>query len=233
MKVELIRDYNLKDIVLIRSLPDMGRVGGLVTQHLMKKLETKKAAKITLADKPWVNLKNGLIDLPNDEYELAVDEKNSIVIFTGQNQPQEPATVIDLTHSLLSTVSKMGNIKKVISAGGYLPSENGNGDKVYGVATNSDSLDLLKSHNVKPLTSEVNSITWFNGLILGLAKNQKIDGIGLFGEIVDSETPQYRTASNIINVIEKILKIKVGTHELDKKIIKKPTEPKKEGPGIG
>lgn len=233
MKVNKIQDFKLKDIILISSLPDMGKVGGLVTQHLTKKLETKKSAQIILADKPWVNLKDGLVELPQDEYSLTVDEKNSIVVFTGENQPQEPRTVFEIVNTVLDIVSKMGNIKMLISAGGYLPSESGKGTLVYGVATNSHSIDILKSYDVKPLSSEVKSITWFNGVILGIAKSRNIDGVGLFGEIVDAESPQYKAASNILKVIEKILQIKIDTKELDEKIIEQPVEMKKEGPGIG
>jgi proteasome assembly chaperone (PAC2) family protein len=233
MKVNKIQDFKLKDIILISSLPDMGKVGGLVTQHLTKKLETKKSAQIILADKPWVNLKDGLVELPQDEYSLTVDEKNSIVVFNGVNQPQEPRTVFEIVNTVLDIVSKMGNIKMLISAGGYLPSESGKGTLVYGVATNSHSIDILKSYDVKPLSSEVKSITWFNGVILGIAKSRNIDGVGLFGEIVDAESPQYKAASNILKVIEKILQIKIDTKELDEKIIEQPVEIKKEGPGIG
>ena len=233
MEIKNIHDYKLKDIVLISSLPDMGKVGGIVTQHIIKKLDAKKAAQIFLADKPWVNLKEGLVNLPTDEYFLAVDEKNSIVIFTGENQPQEPGTVFKIANKVLDTVTQMGNIKMVISAGGYLPSEVDKGDAVFGVATNSSSMKLLKSNNVKPLASEVKSITWFNGVILGISKRKNIDGIGLFGEIMDAESPQYEAASNILKVIGKILKIEIGTKELDDKVVKKPAEINKDSPGIG
>ena len=233
MEIKNIHEYELKDIVLISSLPDMGKVGGLVTQHISKKLKTQKAAQMFLADKPWVNIKEGLVNLPTDEYFLAVDEKNSIVIFTGENQPQEPGTVFKIANTVLDTVSKMGTIKMIISAGGYLPSEIGKGENVYGVATNSNSMELLKTNNVKPLSSEVKSITWFNGVILGISKSKNINGIGLFGEIVDTESPQYKAARNIIKVIEKMLKIEIGTKELDDKIVDMPVEIKKDGPGIG
>ena len=233
MEIKNIHDYKLKDIILISSLPDMGKVGGIVTQHIIKKLDAKKAAQIFLADKPWVNLKEGLVNLPTDEYFLAVDEKNSIVIFTGENQPQEPGTVFKIANKVLDTVTQMGNIKIVISAGGYLPSEVGKGDAVFGVATNSSSMNLLKSNNVKPLASEVKSITWFNGVILGISKSKNIDGVGLFGEIVDAESPQYKAASNILKVIGKILKIEIGTKELDDKVVERPAEINKDGPGIG
>jgi len=233
MIIEKLHDFNLKDIIVISSLPDMGKVGGIVTEHIKNQIEVKKAIKIILTEKPWVEHKNGIINLPKEEYTISVNEKKSIVIFSGENQPQEPSTVFEMVEFLLSAVSKMGNVKMVISTGGYLPSNKTNGDKVYGIATNERMLELLKSNKIQPLSSEVKSITWFNGLILGQAKAKQIDGIGLFGEILDSESPQYKAASNIIHVIEKILGIKVDTNELDKKNIEVPNEPKKDGPGIG
>jgi proteasome assembly chaperone (PAC2) family protein len=119
----------------------------------------------------------------------------------------------------------------IISTGGYLPLQKTDGDQVYGVATDQKLLESLKPHGVKTLSNDVKSITWFNGLILGAAKNKNIDGIGLFGEIIDPEAPQHRAAKNIINKIEKILKIQINTDELQ--IAEKPSEFKKDGPGIG
>ena len=233
MNVKKIQDFKLKDIILISSLPDMGKVGGLVTQHLTKKLETKNAAQIILSDKPWVNLKDALIELPHDKYTISVNEKNSVVIFTGENQPQEPGTVFEIANTVLDTVEQIGNIKMVISAGGYLPSDSEKSARVFGVGTDKNMIKKLKSYEVKPLSSEVKSITWFNGVILGIAKNRNIEGIGLFGEIQNAESPQYKAASNILKVIEKILKIKIDTKELDDNVVDETVEVKKEGPGIG
>lgn len=231
MKIEFFGDFKLKDIVLISSLPDMGRVGGLVTQHIAKKIAVKEAAKVVLSDKPWVNLKDGLVELPFDEYKFLVDEKNSLVIFTGENQPQESNAVFDLVNFVVDTAQRWGKIKLIISTGGYLPLQKSDGSEVYGVATSSKLLEMLKSHGVRLLSNDVKSITWFNGLVLGVAKNKNIDGIGLFGEIYDPESPQHKAAKNIINKIEKILKIQINTDELQ--VAEKPLELKKEGPGIG
>lgn len=231
MKIDLFGDFKLKDIVLIASLPDMGRVGGLVSAHIAKKTLAKDAARVILSDKPWVNQVDGLVDVPSDEYRILVDEKNSLVIFTGENQPQEPNAVFELVDFVIDTVQKFGNIRLIISSGGYLPMQKTDGDQVYGVATDQKLLESLKPHGVKTLSNDVKSITWFNGLVLGAAKNKNIDGIGLFGEIFDPEAPQHRAAKNIINKIEKILKIQIDTDELQ--IAEKPSEPKKDGPGIG
>ncbi len=232
MKAEFFGNFKLKDIVLISSLPDMGRVGGLVTEHIAKKIAAVDAAKLILTDKPWVNHKDGLIELPKDEYKILVDEKNSLVIFTGDNQPQEPNTVSELVNFVVDTVEKFGKIKMIISTGGYMPFQKSNCDAVYGVATNIKLLEMLKSYGINSLLNDVKSITWFNGLILGAAKNKDIDGIGLFGEIYDPETPQHGAAKNIIHKIEKILRLQIDTNELQQKIVK-PVEMKKDGPGIG
>ncbi|HEX9846429.1 MAG TPA: PAC2 family protein [Candidatus Nitrosotenuis sp.] len=231
MKIDLFGDFKLKDIVLVASLPDMGRVGGLVSAHIAKKTLAKDAAKVVLSDKPWVNQVDGLVEVPFDEYKILVDEKNSLVIFTGENQPQEPNAVFELVDFVIDTVQKFGNIRLIISTGGYLPLQKIDGDQVYGVATDQKLLESLKPHDIKTLSNDVKSITWFNGLVLGAAKNRNIDGIGLFGEIIDPEAPQHRAAKNIINKIEKILKIQINTDELQ--IAEKSPELKKDGPGIG
>lgn len=232
MKIEKLQDFSLKDIMLVSSLPDMGKVGGLVTEHLAKKLDTKVSSKITLSDKPWVEHKAGLIDLPKDEYTLSADEKSSVVIFTGKNQPQDPKNVFDMVDYVLTEASKMGNIKMVISCGGYFPREKKD-DQVFGVATNQKVLSLLKLYNISTLDSDVNSITWFNGLILGHAKARNIDGIGIFGRIEDVDTPQYKAASNIVKIISRILGVEIDTKELDENIAEKPKESKKSSPGVG
>lgn len=233
MRTEFFGNFKLNEVILIASLPDMGRVGGLVTAHIASKVNAKDAAKISLSDKPWIDQKNGLIEIPTDQYRILVDEKNSLVVFTGENQPQEPNVVADLVNFVVDTVQKFGKIKMIISTGGYFPMEKTNGDGVFGIATTQKLLDTLNENEIKILPNDVKSITWFNGLILGAAKEKQIDGIGLFGEIFDPEAPQHKAAINIINKIEKILKIKIDTQELQVKATEKPVEPKKDSPGIG
>lgn len=229
MHIKKTKEITLNDLILISALPDMGKVGGLVTEHLKKVLKCSQVAKIIL-QKPWVNQKKGIIDNPTDEYYIFVNTDKKIAVFTGDGQPQEASVVIELTSNLLKTIQEMGKIKMVISAGGYLPGKD-DGD-VFCVATNQRTLDMAKSHGIKILDGQVNSITWFNGLILGHAKEKEIDGIGLFGKIEDSETPQYMAASNVIKKIAQILDMKIDTAELDEKIVK-PVVEEKHSPGIG
>ncbi|MDX1596298.1 MAG: PAC2 family protein [Nitrosopumilaceae archaeon] len=233
MKIQKNKSLLLKDITVIAALPDMGRVGGLVTQHISKNLPMELAYKITVMDKPWINQKDGIITTPIDEYSIFVNKENSIVVVTGNNQPQEPKTVFELTSNVISCIKEMGNITRIISAGGYLPQNSDEGNNVYGIVTNEELIATLKKNDIKILGSEVNSITWFNGLILGKAKNLGIDGIGLFGEILDANTPQFQAASNVVKKIVKITNVEIPTKELEDKIPKEPPKKEPRRPGIG
>ncbi len=133
----------------------------------------------------------------------------------------------------MKKVQDIGRIKLIITAGGYLPAEEKNEQEIFAVATKDEILKELKHYNILPLGPDVNSITWFNGLLMGFAKKNNIDGMGLFGIINDADSPQFKTASNIIKAIEKITQTRIGTGELDERVNPPEKEGKLEGPGIG
>ena len=54
-------------------------------------------------------------------------------------------------------------------------------------------------HNTTPGSS---LITGFNGLMLGFAKRNNIQGIGLFAEIEDPQMLQYRSAKSLLVSLE-------------------------------
>ena len=55
-------------------------------------------------------------------------------------------------------------------------------------------------------------------MILGYAKLNGINGIGLYGELLEPRIPQYRAARTIIQTLEKLTYQKLGdTKELDVK----------------
>ena len=59
-------------------------------------------------------------------------------------------------------------------------------------------------------TPQKSIITGFNGLILGFAKQNGIQGIGMYGELNEPQIPQYRAAISIIRTLEKLTYRKLG-----------------------
>jgi len=215
MKLKQIESAKMNDIILVASLPDMGRVGGLVSNFLAKQLDTKLVAEIESIEKPWVTYENGIANLHVDTYKIFADKQNSIVVFTGDTQPQDTRELYELCDLLLDTVQRYGNVKRLYTSGGYLKQEVIGEPKVYGTANNANLLKELDKYNIARLGNEVNSITWFNGLILGTAAKRDIEGIGLFGEIDNPSIPQHLAAKSIVKVIARMINTEINTKELE------------------
>lgn len=215
MKLKQIESLEMSDIILVASLPDMGRVGGLVSGFLARQLNTKLVAEIESVEKPWVTYENGIASLHVDTYKIFAEKQNSIVVFTGDTQPQDARELYELCDLLLDTVQGYGNIKRLYSSGGYLKQQVVGEPKVYGTANNPGILKELDKYNIGRLGDEVNSITWFNGLILGIAAKKGIEGIGLFGEIDNPSVPQHMAAKSIVKVIARMINTEINTKELE------------------
>lgn len=76
LKLKQIESVKMDDMILIASLPDMGRVGGLVSNFLAKQLGAKLVAEIESIEKPWVVHQNGLANLHLDKYKIFADKEN-------------------------------------------------------------------------------------------------------------------------------------------------------------
>jgi len=65
---------------------------------------------------------------------------------------------------------------------------------------------------VKPIPSISRwyCVAGFNGLILGFAKLNGIQGIGLYGEINDPRIPQYGSAKSVLQTLERLTYQKFG-----------------------
>ena len=215
MKLKHIERVNMNDITLIAALPDMGRVGGLVSGFLAKQLNAKLVAEIESIEKPWATCENGIANLHIDTYKIYIDKQNSIVIFNGDTQPQDTRELYELCDLLLETVLGYGKIKRLFTAGGYLREEVLGEPKVYVTATNQNLLEKINRYNIGTIGNEVNSITWFNGLILGIAAKRKIEGVGFFGEIDNPDVPQHQATKSIIKVIARMINTEINTKELE------------------
>lgn len=239
MKLNIIKELKVDGFIVFASLPDMGRVGGLVSAYLAENLETEYVAEIVSSEKPWVLYSDGIVKSAVDIYNIYYNKSHKLLIFTGDSQPQEPTELYKLCNTFLDYVQATGKVNLLYGAGGYLHEQLTGAPRVCGVVNNSELKNILKKSDIAFVGKEVNSITWFNGLILGLAADRNINGIGLFGEISETATPQPLAAKSIVKAFAKIENIKLDTKPLDKQYeailedIQKEKEPSRFRPGIG
>jgi uncharacterized protein len=190
MRLDNIKQPKTDGFNVFASLPDMGKVGGLVSAYLAKNLKSECVAEIVSNEKPWVSHTDGVVKTVNDLYQLYYDTEHNLLIFTGNSQPQDPTELHQLCKSFLDHIQTIGKIRRLYSAGGYLRQHLTGAPLVCGVVTNQGLKQVLLTSGIDILGQEIDTITWFNGLILGLAADRNIEAIGLFGEISETTTPQ-------------------------------------------
>jgi uncharacterized protein len=239
MKLDKIKSIKVDEFMVFASLPDMGRVGGLVSSFLSQHLKAEQVAEITSSDKPWVSHADGVVKSASDVYKISYDKRHKLLVFTGESQPQDPGELHRLCNMLLDYVQSLGNVTRLYGAGGYLREQVTGAPRVCGVVNRPELKKVLAKVGIDPVGNEITSITWFNGLILGLAAERGIDAVGLFGEIAETTVPQPLAAKTIISAFSKLEGISIDTKPLDRQYesileeIQKKKEPSKFGPGIG
>jgi proteasome assembly chaperone (PAC2) family protein len=239
MKINKIKDVKADEFTVFASLPDMGRVGGLVSSFLSQHLKTEQVAEITSSDKPWVSHSDGVVKSASDVYKISYDRGHKLLMFTGESQPQDPGELHRLCNILLDYVQSIGKATRLYGAGGYFREQVTGAPRVCGAVNREELKKVLANAGIDAVGNEITNITWFNGLILGLAAERGIDAIGLFGEIAETTVPQPLAAKAIISTFAKLEGIPIDTKPLDRHYesiledIQKNKEPSKFGPGIG
>ncbi|HEY9399158.1 MAG TPA: PAC2 family protein [Nitrososphaeraceae archaeon] len=215
LKIEIFAKKKVDSFTVFASLPDMGRVGGLVSSFLASNLETVHIANLISNPKPWVNVKNGIIESAKDIYKIYFSEREKLLILTGDVQPEDHKELLDLCNTFLDFCLSIGVVKRLYTAGGSLNEMLTGEPRVVGVTTKPKLREILDSSNVDTLGSEFTTITWFNGLILGIASDRNIEAVGFYGEISDKSLPQPLAAKSIVKAFAKIEHLSISTKPFD------------------
>jgi uncharacterized protein len=215
LKVEILTKKKVDTFRIFASLPDMGRVGGLVSSFLASNLETEHIANIISNPKPWVNVKDGVIESTRDIYKIYFSDREKLLILTGEMQPEDHRELLELCNTFLDFCLSIGDVKRLYTAGGSLNEMLTGEPRVVGVATKPQLKEILVSSDVDTLGSEFTTITWFNGLILGMASDRNIEAIGFYGEISDKTLPQPLAAKSIVKAFAKIEHLSISTKPFD------------------
>jgi uncharacterized protein (TIGR00162 family) len=223
MKTTTIKELTkieLKNPILVEGLPGLGMVGRIATRYLAKQLKAKKLAILYSPHFPYYVLvnKKGSVRLLHGEFFFWKNEagEKDIIFFTGDSQAQTIEGQYDVAGSILDFAGK-NNVRTVVTIGGYRKEV----EKTPRVVAVSNSPTLLnEAMKAKAVPSPAgNPIVGTAGLLLGLAKFRKIDAICLLGE-TRGYIPDPRAAKSVVEVLQKMLKIKVDLSELDKEIKK-------------
>jgi len=217
--IKEVTKIEIKNPVLIEGLPGLGMVGGIAVNFLVKQLKAKKIAELYSPHFPYYVLvnKKGNVRLLRGVFSVWKNKSGEDLIFlTGDSQAQTIEGQYDVADCILRFARKK-KVKTIITIGGYRK-EAENTPKVIAVSTNPSLLEIaIRAEAIASFAG--NPIVGTAGLLLGMAKFEKIDALCLLGE-TRGYLPDPKAAKSILAVLQRILGIEVDLTELDKEIDK-------------
>ncbi|MDE1766744.1 MAG: PAC2 family protein [Thaumarchaeota archaeon] len=214
MKFSQIKEPSLQKPLMIAAMQDMGDVGSIVIDFINANLDTAIFREVFPSYPAYVIDNGGYIDLPEEKWEYR-SGKDTIVFGGGSGQPSSTEELNVLCQDVIN-VAKKYSTRFIYTLGGFHTAKPiGKEPQTFVTTTSLEMTDQVRKLGIAT-TPEASIITGFNGLILGFAKMNGIQGIGLYAELNEPKLPQYRSAKSIIKTLEKLTYQKLGdTSELD------------------
>ncbi|TLY02702.1 MAG: hypothetical protein E6K87_07490 [Thaumarchaeota archaeon] len=214
MKFTQLKEPSIDKPLMLAAMQDMGDVGSIVIDFISRNLNATVFRQALPSYPAYVIDNGGHIDLPEEKWEYKYS-KDMIIFGGGAGQPSSTEELNILCQDVINTAKKYST-RLIYTLGGFhtvrLTERN---PKTFVTTTSVELTDQVRKLGIET-TPEASIITGFNGLILGFAKMNDIQGIGLYAELNDPKIPQYRSAKSIIKTLEKLTYQKFGdTSELD------------------
>ena len=194
--------------IIIAAMQDMGNVGSIVINFINESLKTKSFRTAKTPFPTYIVDRGGYIDLPDEKWDYRYTD-DLIVFGGGKGQPQSNDELNELCQDVID-VAKKYSAKFIYTLGGFHTNRIFEDKPKAFITTTSKELTKQMGGLDVETTPQKSIITGFNGLILGFAKKNDIQGIGMYGELNEPEIPQYRAAISIIKTLEKLTYRKLG-----------------------
>jgi uncharacterized protein len=218
--VKISAKPKLKSPVMLAAWPGIGNVAMLVANYLLDKFEFKDLAEIDAQeffDPIGVLSREHMIEAPQFPQSHFYYWKNKkgehdIILFIGDDQPD--FKIYDFAGCVLDFAASYGVERVYTCAAAMTNIHFTEQPRVWAVATNKPLIEELKKYDL--LQKGAIQIAGLNGLLLGLAKERKYNGVCVMTE-VPSQTSRMENpmaALAILKTFMRLLDIEVDTKEL-------------------
>ena len=238
MALKLFIEPKLDRPVMIASWPGIGNIGLVATDTLRAQVDAQKMGEIEAWDFFYpkkIVIRDSILEsleFPASTFYYKTLLKNDLVVFIGEEQPTdgmrpfaEGIKAYQMANAVVDVAEKCG-CRRIYSSGAAVSLSHHSLKPRVWVATSSEALNkeittyentiLMGRTEGKP---EGGSITGLNGLVLGVAKSRGLEAVCLMGEIPDylatAPLPYPRASKSVLELMSKILEIKVEYSQLD------------------
>jgi len=210
-------NVKIKNPILIEGLPGIGLAGKIAIDHIIKVTKAKKIANVYHPQFPPQVLmrKNGITRLLGMRIYHIPGKKNDLLLLAGDVQAQTPEAHYELTDKLLDYFQRHG-CKFMITLGGYGTGKRAENPAVFGAATHKELVEKYSKMGIE-FGKTRGSIVGAAGLLLGLGKLRKMQGICLMAETHGGFIDP-KSALVLVNKLSRVLEIDIDSSDLEKKV---------------
>lgn len=210
MDVHFTDKPKLDNPVMIAAWPGMGFLAKISADYLRRRIKASQFAEIKYFHNVLVYTKS-VAELAPIKHKLYASEKDNLIILVGDAQPSIPEESLRLAQKISDIAVEMG-VKRIYTMAAY-PNEFYEEPKVYGVFTEESMRDELVDAGVEML--EDGAVNGLNGILIGVAKEDGIEGVCLMGDITYANVPQHLASKAVLQKLVKLMDIEIDTAQLE------------------
>lgn len=213
----------LKNPVFIEGLPGVGNVGRIAAGYMIEELGAKKFAELHSSHfMPFVLLHqtSAVHVLKNEFYYVkGKGKQRDLIILIGDSQSIDPNGHYEIVEQILRYITKFG-VKEMFTLAGLSTGQASKKPKVIGAVSDKSLVKKYAKSGIDfDAGARVGTIVGAAGLLLGMGRYYKIKGVCLLGETVGFPIiPDPKSAEELLKILVKVLKMKLDTSKLDKKV---------------
>lgn len=216
------QELKVKSPYMIAVWPGIGDVALLAITYLKERLKVQEIAEIEpyeFFDPTGVVVNSNIVEtpkFPKSRFYLWTKKgaKHDIVFFLGEAQPTLKS--YNFAQKVVEVAKKL-KVKRIYTcAAAVVRMPYAQTPKVWAVATHPSLVEELKKYDVEMKGDFI--ISGLNGLLLGVAKEQGLDGVCLLGEVpfYASRVENPRASLAVLQVLTQMLGVEVNLEELEK-----------------
>ncbi|MBN2094827.1 MAG: PAC2 family protein [Candidatus Aenigmarchaeota archaeon] len=221
VKLTFLEKPKLKNPVLVEGLPGVGGVGRIALCYIVEKLKAKKFAEITSSyffPLVLISQDHEITPLKLEFFYYKAAGRDIIFVY-GDSQPVENNGYFQICEKILE-MCKEYKVKEIITVGGFGTGIEMEKPRVLGAVTDKKLVKKYEPHGIIfEEKSKIGSIYGISGLLLGISKNEGIEGCALLGETIGYPIlTDPKAAEEVVKVLMSLLKVKVDLKAMDKSV---------------
>ncbi len=223
-KIKVFEKPKLKNPILIEGLPGVGNIGRVAAGYLIEELGAKKFAQLYSKHFfPFVMLHENYQThlLKNEFYYWKAKKKGQrdLIFLIGDCQSLSTQGHYEIIEAILDFIEGFG-VNDMITIGGLATGEIEDTPTVYGAVSDKELVKKYSKFGIDFSAGErVGYIVGASGLFLGLGKERGMKGICMLGETSGFPiVTDPKAAEAVLDILNKILKIKVDMGKLEGRV---------------